>query len=173
MNVVDENGYLRGKYEHSDLIHRQIAFKEIYLKNRDKYPQPFSKYVVHHKDRDKQNNDVSNLEILTPEEHEKEHEGEFGDYSYSTPKDYDVFAFQDYSPSNLQEQGLFKNRKTSEETELRLKLYSAVFVISLFLGFIIKDETSSIFFVFVVVIPVMMWLVIMDFIFWCFLKLIG
>jgi len=46
----DKNGYPIGKVEHSDLIHRQIAYSEIYLKNRHKYPLPFSKYVVHHID---------------------------------------------------------------------------------------------------------------------------
>ena len=71
--MIDENGYKRGKLKHSDLIHRQIAYKEIYLKNRENYPLPFSEYVVHHKDENKKNNDVSNLQILTPPEHEDIH----------------------------------------------------------------------------------------------------
>jgi hypothetical protein len=66
---IDKNGYERGELNQSDLIHRQIAYKEIYIKNKKDYPLPFSKYVVHHIDRDKLNNDVSNLQILTPEEH--------------------------------------------------------------------------------------------------------
>ena len=41
-NYIDKNGYERGKPEHSDLIHRQIAHKQIYLKNRKKYPLKFS-----------------------------------------------------------------------------------------------------------------------------------
>ena len=66
---IDGEGYERGKVNHSDLIHRQVAYHEIYLKNREKYPLPFSKYVVHHKDKNKRNNRVSNLEILTEKQH--------------------------------------------------------------------------------------------------------
>lgn len=73
----DKNGYLRGKIEHTDLIHRQKAYRNIYLKNRDKYPLPFSKYVVHHKDFNKKNNKISNLKILTPEEHRRIHNIEY------------------------------------------------------------------------------------------------
>lgn len=72
---IDKQGYARGNIEsHSDLIHRQIAYREIYLKNKDKYPLPFSKYVVHHKDGNKLNNEPKNLQILTPEEHERVHD---------------------------------------------------------------------------------------------------
>ncbi len=73
-SYTDRHGYKRGKLpEHSDLIHRQIAYKFIFLPNIDKYPLSFSEYVVHHIDHNKQNNDVSNLQILTQEEHEKIH----------------------------------------------------------------------------------------------------
>jgi hypothetical protein len=71
--VVDKNGYERGKSEHSDLIHRQNAYKYIYKPNRDKYPLPFSEYVVHHKDGNKLNNHSKNLEIFTKAEHEALH----------------------------------------------------------------------------------------------------
>jgi len=70
---VDKNGYSRGKLKHSDLIHRQVAYKEIYLKRREEYPKPFSFYQVHHIDNDKQNNDVTNLMVLSKEDHEKIH----------------------------------------------------------------------------------------------------
>lgn len=73
MRRIDENGYERGKLEHSDLIHRQVAYREIYLKNRKNYPLPFSEYQIHHKDGNKRNNDVSNLQIVTEEEHRKIH----------------------------------------------------------------------------------------------------
>ena len=68
---IDENGYARKK--HSSLIHRQNAYKYLYLKNREKYPLPFSAYVVHHIDGDKLNNHSRNLELLTPEAHRKVH----------------------------------------------------------------------------------------------------
>lgn len=68
----DTSGYIRER-EHSDLVHRNIAYEQIYRKNRDKYPLPFRKYVVHHKDGNKENYDVNNLEVLLPYEHEKIH----------------------------------------------------------------------------------------------------
>ena len=70
---VDEHGYERGKLEHSDLIHRQVAYKEIYLNGRTLYPKPFSEYQVHHRDGNKRNNSVGNLQIVTNEEHERIH----------------------------------------------------------------------------------------------------
>lgn len=72
---TDEDGYLRDTVENgfSTLIHRQKAYRNIYLKNRDKYPLPFEYYVVHHIDGDKKNNRLYNLEIMLPEEHEAIH----------------------------------------------------------------------------------------------------
>lgn len=70
---TDDNGYKRGKLPHSDLIHRQKAYRSIYLKNRNEYPLPFSQYVVHHRDGNKKNNRISNLQILTPAEHNAIH----------------------------------------------------------------------------------------------------
>lgn len=69
---TDENGYLRWAGDQR-LVHRGVAYKKIYLPNKDKYPLSFSQYVVHHKDRNKKNNDVSNLQIITQEEHEGIH----------------------------------------------------------------------------------------------------
>lgn len=66
---TDEKGYKR----HSNLVHRQKVYEQIYKKNRHKYPLPFSEYVVHHKDGNKENNNIENLEILTPEEHDAVH----------------------------------------------------------------------------------------------------
>jgi len=70
---MDDNGYEREVIEHSNLTHRRKAYKYIYLKNRDQYPLPFSKYVVHHIDGNKKNNKIDNLQILTQEEHEELH----------------------------------------------------------------------------------------------------
>lgn len=67
---VDSNGYLRKVPNHSNLVHRQVAYKEVYLKNRDIYSKPFSSYVVHHIDGNKQNNQRDNLEIMTQDDHE-------------------------------------------------------------------------------------------------------
>lgn len=33
-------------------------------------------YAIHHKDHDKENNDISNLELLTPSEHQRRHHAE-------------------------------------------------------------------------------------------------
>lgn len=68
---IDKNGYERGNY--SDLIHRQKAYRNTYLKNRDKYPLPFSMYIVHHIDKDKRNNKIANLQLVTKEEHDRIH----------------------------------------------------------------------------------------------------
>jgi len=69
-SFIDENGYRRKKIQHSNLIHRNIAYEKIYIPNKKLYPLPFSKYQVHHKDKNKLNNNVSNLQLVTREEHE-------------------------------------------------------------------------------------------------------
>ena len=86
---TDEKGYKR----YSNLVHRRKAYKEIYQKDPHSYSKPFSQYVVHHKDGNKKNNNVDNLAILTPEEHNEIHG--IGNSSY-----------QDLSHSN---EGLIKD----------------------------------------------------------------
>jgi hypothetical protein len=71
MGYIDEKGYPRN--DDGELIHRIVAYKNIYLKNRDIYPLPFGEYVVHHKDGNKLNYRVSNLQLMTQKEHEVEH----------------------------------------------------------------------------------------------------
>ncbi len=68
----DEKGYLRSKST-KKLVHREIAYKEIYLKNKEKYALPFKEYIVHHIDGNKKNNNSSNLIILLPMDHTKLH----------------------------------------------------------------------------------------------------
>jgi len=103
---IDKNGYIRGKPEHSDLISRQMAYYEIYLKNRDKYPLPFIKYDVHHIDFHKLNNDPSNLQIVTRQEHIAIHKGLSGQKEIS---EYET------------EQKIEENRKKSLEGNKRKK----------------------------------------------------
>ena len=72
MVYKDEQGYYRWK-KSKDRVHRTIAYNEIYLKNRKKYPLNFSEYQVHHKDKDIINNRVENLEVILPRVHEEKH----------------------------------------------------------------------------------------------------
>lgn len=69
---IDKKGYPRYR-KNGKLVHRSMAYKYIYLKNMGKYPLPFRKYIVHHKDGNKRNYHSSNLEILTPTEHRTTH----------------------------------------------------------------------------------------------------
>ncbi len=48
-----------------------VAYKNIFLKDKEYYPLSFEKYIIHHKDRDKDNNRTSNLDIVTRDEHEQ------------------------------------------------------------------------------------------------------
>jgi len=54
-----------------ELKKREIAYVDIYKKNQKKYLLPFSKYIIYHKDGNKENDEVSNLELLTPRQFEK------------------------------------------------------------------------------------------------------
>jgi len=65
----DERGYIR----HSNLISREKAKEQIWEKNRDKFPLPFSEYIVHHRDMNKKNNNLANLQLITSKEHNKLH----------------------------------------------------------------------------------------------------
>jgi len=69
--LVDNFGYLRDKKGY--LIHRTLAFRFIYMKNRNIYQLPFKQYQVHHRDYNKLNNDIFNLIVLTYDEHQMLH----------------------------------------------------------------------------------------------------
>ena len=88
---INKNGYFEGKPEHSDLVSRKIAYKEIYRKNREKYTLFFRNYVVHHIDSEKLNNSVKNLYICTKEEHNaihKEQKARFKRFANASEIDY-------------------------------------------------------------------------------------
>ena len=46
-SYVNKSGYREKK--HSNLIHRQVAYNQIYKQDRKKYQLRFSEYQVHHK----------------------------------------------------------------------------------------------------------------------------
>ncbi len=68
----DQWGYFRWR-DTNRLVHRTIAFKEIYLKDRKKYPSPFYKYQIDHKDGNKKNNKKENLDLVPIRIHELKH----------------------------------------------------------------------------------------------------
>jgi len=72
---VDENGYVRtiGVFSHSNLLHRRIAYEKIFIPHQQRYFKQFKELDVHHRDGDKLNNHISNLQILTKEEHKEIH----------------------------------------------------------------------------------------------------
>ncbi|MBD3249837.1 hypothetical protein GF336_07355 [Candidatus Woesearchaeota archaeon] len=69
---IDSKGYPRFK-DSKRLVHRFVAEKYIWKKNKKKFPFPFEEYQVHHIDKDKKNYRSDNLKLLTVREHEIEH----------------------------------------------------------------------------------------------------
>jgi hypothetical protein len=60
------------KRENTDPNNKKRLYP-IYMKNRGKYPFQFSEYEVHHKDFNNGNNNINNLILLTPTEHDTIH----------------------------------------------------------------------------------------------------
>jgi hypothetical protein len=80
-SYIDSNGYLRWN-DSNRLCHRDVAFEHLYKRKTidletgevaGKFNKSFSEYVVHHKNKDKHDNDPSNLEILDEEQHGEVH----------------------------------------------------------------------------------------------------
>ena len=79
----DKRGYRRHKKKikgQSNLAHRRIAYKEIYLPNKHRYKHRFSKYVVDHRDGNKRNNMASNLRLMLRDDHTDSHT----DFNYTS-----------------------------------------------------------------------------------------
>lgn len=113
----DEQGYNRGEVtplEHSTKVSRQIAYEHIYKKNRDKYPRPFKEYQVHHIDRDKTNDDIHNLQIVTPIEHRQIHGIREKDKKLTS---YDsAGALEEYYVSDIKKQSEPKEKQKKSNT---------------------------------------------------------
>lgn len=60
------------KRENTDPNNKKRLYP-LYMKNRGKYPLSFSEYEVHHKDFNNGNNNINNLILLTPTEHDAIH----------------------------------------------------------------------------------------------------
>ncbi|HPD82034.1 MAG TPA: HNH endonuclease [Candidatus Pacearchaeota archaeon] len=60
------------KRENTDPNNKKRLYP-IYMKNRGKYPFQFSEYEIHHKDFNNGNNNINNLILLTPTEHDTIH----------------------------------------------------------------------------------------------------
>lgn len=155
MKYIDGRGYKRtGKYpSHSNLEHREIAYRYIYKNHRHKYPGRFSEYVVHHKDGDKRNNDISNLQLLTEGDHQRYHDGVppqliQGYYGYEKEQNlpYINNYNQNHHIARPKEVRHSRHNVKYNENGIFLRIFFGVlifFILLLFMGYLTSDHKTK------------------------------
>jgi len=74
---INDNGYpefVEKKGQFSSLVHRYLAYNYIYKRNRNKFPLPFSRYDIHHRDKNPLNFNLRNLALVIRKVHDAVHE---------------------------------------------------------------------------------------------------
>lgn len=71
----NNDGYIRYFFHHNSTLYHILAHVLLYTWYVQDIPDG---YEIHHKDRDKSNNDIKNLEMLTPDEHRDRHDVHMG-----------------------------------------------------------------------------------------------
>lgn len=66
--MLTKKGYIRKKYKGKMRMEHSVVWE----KHNGKIPKGFQ---IHHIDSDKTNNDIKNLQLLTPSEHKRMHSG--------------------------------------------------------------------------------------------------
>jgi len=107
--TIDERGYIRNG--DGGLTSRDIAKKYIYLPNKEKFQEEFTKYVVHHRDMGKFNNSIKNLLILKQEQHHRIH------YGGMTKKEYRRILKMNNKPIDKLARKEMKNMPSSNEVK--------------------------------------------------------
>lgn len=72
---TDRNGYIQYLFSHNSTHYSISAHVLMYTWFIQDIPEG---YQIHHKDNNRSNNDIKNLEMLTPEEHYDRHIGQTG-----------------------------------------------------------------------------------------------
>lgn len=124
-------GYPEGNLkEHSNAIHRQIAYSEIYLKHKHKFPLPFGEYKIHHIDTNKQNFSPNNLYLCSQRNHEKIHTHqkevrkkfksykEIEEFLFGEHKDYKIKEYNFVNDFNISQPS--KNKRNFGKTIRRI-----------------------------------------------------